>query len=409
MAIGLFAARALQVEEFGGFSIVFVTYTVALGLYRAVASDPLVVRYAEAGNIRQREGIAAASGVALVIGILAGALCALVSFAFEEELRDGLRALAVMLPGLLLQDLWRFAFFASRRGRLALFNDLVWAVGLAGGLAIVAAQGNVTIAWLFGVWGGAGTLAAVAGAFQVGMRPRPGRALRWWSEQRDLAPRFVAEFLAKVGAGQLTVYAIGAVLGLSAVSALRGASILLGPLNVPLMASGLAGIPEGARLLRGGSERLRRLSLTISLGLLVLVLAWGALLLLLPEVVGLAFLRDNWSAARVVLLPITLALAGTGVSEGAMVGLRALAAARRSLRVSALTSICAFIAVVAAALGQGLEAAAWTLAIVSWFGAGLWWQQYLVALAEHGAKMSNVTESPLTDKVTEVTQPVSGN
>lgn len=396
-AISLFAARTLQVDEFGGFSIVFVTYTVALGLHRALASDPLVIRYAGAGSVRQREGIAVASGVALLVGIVAGLLCIVVSFAFEQRLADGLRALALTLPGLLLQDLWRFAFFASRRGGFAFLNDLIWAVALSAGLAVAAVAGNVTTAGLIGVWGGAGTLAALAGAFQAGVRLRPGRALQWWREQRDLAGRFLAEFFANFGAQQLTVYGIGTVLGLSAVGALRGAQLLLGPLNVPLMASGLVGIPEGVRLLGGGSERLRRLSLTISLGLLMLVLGWGALLFLMPEAVGLSLLRANWQPARAVLLPIMLGFAGSGVSTGAVSGLRALAAARRSVRVSAVISVCTFTMMIGAGLAGGLEATAWAYAVVRWFGAGLWWQQYWAALAEHTSVDRTTVRSERSD------------
>ena len=39
-------------------------------------------------------------------------------------------ALGVTLPLLMLQDSWRFAFFALGRGSQAFLNDSVWAVGL---------------------------------------------------------------------------------------------------------------------------------------------------------------------------------------------------------------------------------------------------------------------------------------
>ena len=384
-AISFVAARNLSVIDFGGFSVVFVTYTVALGLYRAVAGDPLLVRYSDASSSEQREGVGAASGVALLVGLLAGGACLLSSFAFDEVLAGPLRALAVTLPGLLLQDLWRFAFFAQRRGQLAFFNDVIWAVALVVGLILVALD-KVTSSSLIVVWGGAGTLAAVAGAIQVGSRPRPERVLMWWSQQRDLVPRFLAEFLAIFGAAQLTIFGIGAVIGLSAVGALRGAWILLGPLNVPLMASGLVAIPQGVRLLRSGPGPLRRLSIKLSIVLLASILSWGTVLLLVPDAGGLALLHENWSAARSVLLPLVLAMAGTGLSLGAIVGLRALAAARRSLTASTVTSILTFTGAVGAALVGGLEMAAWTLAAVSWFGVAVWWRQYVEAIADHVRK-----------------------
>jgi O-antigen/teichoic acid export membrane protein len=384
--IGLFAARVLSIGDFGSFSIVFVTYTVALGLYRAVAGDPLLVRYTDGTRARQQQGIEAASGITLLVGLFAAAACAATSLIFDETLAEGIRALAIVLPGLLLQDLWRFAFFASRRGHLALANDLIWAVALALGLVLISARDHATPATLIEIWGLAGGIAAVVGAFQLGTWPRPQRAFTWLREQRDIAPRFLAEFFATFGASQATFYGIGAILGLAAVGALRGGWLLLGPLNIPLMASSLVGIPEGVRLLRGGAERLKRLSLTLSTALLALVVGWGVVLLLLPDVLGVAVLRANWFAARLVLLPLVIAFSGMAVGVGATVGLRALAAAHRSLRASVLTSVITFVGMTAAALMGGLQLATWTFAVVAWVGTGLWWHQYLEAISDVGSR-----------------------
>jgi hypothetical protein len=117
----------------------------------------------------------------------------------------------------------------------------------------------------------------------------------------------------------------------------------------------------------------------------------------MPEAVGFGLLRANWAAARAVLLPIMLGFAGSGVSVGAVSGLRALAAARRSLRVSAVISMCTFTMMLGAGLASGLEAAAWAYAVVRWLGAGLWWQQYWAALAEHTSGDRTTVRSARSD------------
>ena len=60
--------------------------------------------------------------------------------AIEEEPLSGfpgaVLALGIVLPGMLLQDCWRYAFFAAGKGHHSFLNDLAW--GLASrGVAVV--------------------------------------------------------------------------------------------------------------------------------------------------------------------------------------------------------------------------------------------------------------------------------
>jgi hypothetical protein len=64
----------------------------------------------------------------LFVGLATGA-CALAAGALIGG-TTGLAflALGLTLPGLILQDSWRYAFFAVGRGRHAFINDTIWAV-----------------------------------------------------------------------------------------------------------------------------------------------------------------------------------------------------------------------------------------------------------------------------------------
>src|ERR671919_424387 len=73
--------------------------------------------------------VAGAGGASLTIGIIVGSACLLVALVIDGPLQTAFAILGIALPGLLLQDAWRFAFFALGRGSSAFINVLVW-VGL---------------------------------------------------------------------------------------------------------------------------------------------------------------------------------------------------------------------------------------------------------------------------------------
>jgi hypothetical protein len=80
-------------------------------------------------------------------------------------------AFAVTMPGLLLQDAWRWAFFVVGEGRRAFLNDLAWLLAMGaffGGLYLTGSQSVTTLTL---AWGLAATVAAVVGRFQAGVTP----------------------------------------------------------------------------------------------------------------------------------------------------------------------------------------------------------------------------------------------
>ena len=82
------------------------------------------------------------------------------------------------------------------------------------------------------------------------------------------------------------------------------------------------------------------------------------------------------------MVPLSLAMAGTGAVTGALIGLRALAAARRSLLSRVLVTPFMVAATIAGAAVAGAPGTAWAVAAVTWLSLGLWWRQFLQALAE---------------------------
>lgn len=380
--VGVFVARELGVAGFGLFSLAWVTYGVVLNVARGLATDPLVVRYSGSEDRRWRSATADATGTALAVGAVVGLVSALVGLAIGGSLGSAFVALGIVLPGMLVQDAWRFAFFAVGKGHKAFVNDIVWAAAMVPALLLAATEGSV---WAFVLaWGGSSILAAGCGRIQSGIAPRLGGVTGWIRRHKDLGTRYLVENVSNSGASQLRMYALGAIAGLSAVGAIRGAELLLGPFLALLMGLNLVAVPEAARVLRRAPHRLERFCLLLGGGQAVAAASWGAVLLfLVPDALGTLVLDDVWGPAAELILPVTLSVTGAGVVAGAGAGLRALGAARRSLRAQLFASAGYLGAGIAGAFAGGALGASWGSAAAMWCGVVLWWLQLRAALREH--------------------------
>ncbi|GGX06716.1 hypothetical protein [Streptomyces chartreusis] len=380
-AVGIYVARSLGVTAFGVFSLAWVTYGVVLNVSRGLATDPLVVRFSGVSDTAWRGAVARSSGTALGVGTAIGAACVVAGLALGGQVGPAFACLGVMLPGLLLQDAWRYAFFAAGTGKKAFVNDVVWGVALVPAMVLAARAGSVAAFVL--AWGASATVAAGYGYVQSGILPRTAQARDWLREQRDLGYRYLVENVSLSGASQLRAYGLGAIVGVGAVGAVRGAELLLGPFLAVLMGLSLVTVAEAARVLRRAPDRLGRFCLLLGGGQAVAALCWGAALLLMPDRLGELVLGDVWHSAAQLIVPVTLGVAGAGLGTGAAAGLRALAAARRSLRCQLFASACYVAGGLGGAALAGTVGSAWGVATATLAASAVWWLQLRSALREH--------------------------
>lgn len=378
--VGIYVARSLGVAAFGVFSLAWVTYGVVLNVSRGLATDPLVVRFSGVPAASWRAAVARSSGTALGLGAALGAACLVVGLALGGSVGSAFAVLGVVLPALLLQDAWRFAFFAAGSGRKAFVNDLVWGVALVPAMVVAARVGSVA-AYLL-AWGASAAVAAGYGCLQSGIRPRMPEARGWLREQRDLGYRYLVENVALSGASQLRAYGLGAIVGLGAVGAVRGAELLMGPFLAVLMGLSLVTVPEAARVLRQAPHRLGTFCLLLGGGQAAAALLWGVALLLMPDRLGELMLGGVWPSASQLIVPITLGVAGAGLGTGAAAGLRALAAARRSLRCQLFASAGYVGGGLGGAAVAGAVGSAWGVAAATLSSSAVWWLQLRSALRE---------------------------
>jgi len=379
-AVGVYVARSLGLTAFGVFSLAWVTYGVVLSVSRGLATDPLVVRFSGVPDASWRGAVARSSGTALGVGAVIGAGCLAAGPVLGSSVGPAFVCLGVVLPGLLLQDAWRYSFFAAGAGRKAFVNDVVWGVALVPAMVVAARVGSVAAFVL--AWGGSAAVAALYGCFQSGIRPRLTGAREWVRDHRDLGYRYLVENTSVSGASQLRAYGLGAIVGVGAVGVIRGSELLLGPFLAVLMGLTLVTVAEAARMLRQAPHRLGRFCLLLGGGQAVAALLWGAVLLLMPDRAGELVLGDVWPGASELIVPATLSVAGAGLGSGAAAGLRALGAARLSLRCQLFASASYAGGGIGGAAVGGTIGSAWGVATASACGSAVWWLQLRSALRE---------------------------
>ena len=394
-AVNIAIARTLGAVQYGAFALAYVTYGFALNASRGLSTDPLLVRFSGTDLPTWRRAVAACTGTAAVVGLAAGACVLAVAALLSGTASLAFSALGLTLPALMLQDSWRYSFFALGRGSQAFLNDTIWTVALLPAVVLLRVTGHANVFWLVFAWGAAAAVAAAVGPLQARVVPRLSGAREWLSRNRDLGPRYVAEGTVNSASIQLRNYGIGLILGLAALGYVQAATLLMGPFMVVFFGMGLVLVPEAARILRHSPRHLPRFCVLVSVGLALLGLAWGSVLLVaLPKGLGQLMLGSLWRPTYPLVLPSTIAIMGACVSAGAGVGLHALGAARRSLRAMVLTSALYVATSLVGAAAGGAYGTMWGAAIASWTGALVfWWWQLSAALQESGT----VREVVLTD------------
>jgi len=399
--VGVVVARQLGALQFGAFSLAWVTYGVVLNISRGLGTDPLAVRFSGLERPVWRTAVAKSSGMAIVVGLGTGAICALVGLLLGGHAGQAFIALGIVLPGLMLQDSWRFAFFASGQGGKAFVSDITWALGLVPLLYLASQHASVTLFVL--AWGGAGVFAALVSGLQAGILPRPILARRWLSEHRDLSLRYLTENLTLSGAYQLRIYGLGALAGVAAVGTVRGAEMLLGPFFIVLSGIGLVAVPEAARVLRRSVRALPLFCLALGGAQALAALGWGLLLLFaLPDKWGHALLGEVWLTASALVLPATLSVACAGFNTGAAAGLRALGIARRSLKAQLCASAFYLVGGVVGGALDGARGSAWGAACATFAAAFVWWYTLHVGVRERKQLESAVDSEESQPVVPEV-------
>lgn len=362
--------------------MVFASYLLCLGLSRSLATDIMMVRFSHTEHVKWYEAAKRATGAALALGVVLGIFVVLMGvFVAGGPLRPSLIMLGPVLPGLLLQDAWRFVFFSEGLPQQAALNDALWAVLLLVAVGWLAAAGIADAPLYVLAWGGSSSVAAVIGVAQSGLLPDARRWSRWIRVHLDLGLSFLGDFTLAAGLGQVVLFLVASISGLPEAGALRAGFVLLGPLNVLFMGTVSAMTAEGSRLRRQRHGQLLPLMARVSYICAAAAMVWGvAAAGLMPPELGRALLGQTWSRAEPVIAPLVGVMAGIGAILGPLTGLRILEEARRTFRIRAIVAPIALAAAAGGAMIGGAPGAAAAWAGVYLLSVPVWWVSFKNAI-----------------------------
>lgn len=360
-ALSIVIANRVSAIQFGAFALAFSVYSLVVALTQSVGAQPVVVRYAASGRSAHSRASGAAAGLTLLIGTVTGVLVAVISLFLDMSLRGSLAAVAVLLPALVLQDLWRSVFISRGTPRQAFANDLLWALLQVAFLAALVLTDSRSAAAYVLAWGLAALVAAVVGVAQSGVRPQVRGAVTFLLDHREVSLPGVANAAAILGATQLAFVLIASLGSVQDVGALRAAQTLLGPLNILGFAVSSFAIPE---VVRRDLGRKGLLLVGWGMGVLLLLvdLTWGGVLVVMPEAWGRALLGQSWQSGRDALPGMIAFTAVIGLTAGTTAIMRATNRAVLAFWTSALLGPLVIVGSVIGVLNGGAAGAAWGFA-----------------------------------------------
>ena len=370
VALALLVARVSSPREFGAYSLAFGAYVLATGLSRAVWCDAFMIRYSDRPHEEQVRHHRDLLGVGLCVGAFGSVVLLATAAAVGDPIASFFIVVAIVLPGLVMQDCWRQTMFAAHDSRGAFLCDLLW-LGLEIPLLVVAAavDRHQPLGYL-AAWGVAGLLTSGSYAFVRRTLPSLVGSARFTRATMDLLPGLLGEWLALAGGEQLLPYGIAGILGLSAAGALRAAQLVLGFANVALMGLVPVALAYSVRAYqRGGLPRLNRLQTKLIIPGSIWVITFGMAFYLMPESVGRAVAGQSWARAHDLVPSLALSYVFVWATVINLTALRASAQVNRA----ALTRLVATATLLTLSLGlawaKGLTAAVWGMALAGVLGA----------------------------------------
>lgn len=323
----LILARLLGPQNFGTFSLAFLAWFLVLSVIRSAFMQPYTLGASSLEQSEWRELTARAGGVVVAAGLAAAVMFGVAGLAIgvSSELGRCLLAVALLSPGLALQEFWRVAAFASRRARTAAANDLYWALGQTVAFVALLLATRITAAESLLAWGAGAWLAAALGVVQLSVWPRIDGASAALARQWLRVGVWFTSANVTFSAGLFAVAAIVAwqlgshELGLFRV--VQGS--LFGPVQLVLIAVQSVLLPHIVRSIRGTDPTGLGAAARYSGAIALLVAAYGGVLVLVAPTLLTRVFGHAFAPAAALVVPMLVAFTIDAAGEGAAVLLRA--------------------------------------------------------------------------------------
>lgn len=363
MLLVMVVAREMSADDFGAFSIGFLLYGIGVAVAKAASGQPLQISHSAEEPEAFRAAVSRAQGATLALGLAGAVLLVAVGLIFDDAIGHVLIALAACLPGLMIQDNYRMAFFANGQAHFAALIDFVKALLQFGFLFALIASDLTQVGILTLSWGLAGTLSAVLAAFILRSWPDLRAAGAWFKEKGSLVKYLLGMYVLGLGASQLGQLLIPTFGTARDAGSIRGADTLRGPLNVLGQAALAFAVPEISRRAQLGSGARLKAMFALSGVIGVIASVYIGVLLLIPDELGVELFGESWAGAQSVLLPMGLLSVVAGFTAGPGALLLGMGLAKKTFRINVLKAPVLLGLLVPGTVYWGAQGAAWAMFI----------------------------------------------
>jgi O-antigen/teichoic acid export membrane protein len=377
----LLMARVLVPHDYGTFSLAYLAWFGALSVVVSALMQPYTLAASASEGEAWRDITRNASGAVVLVGGICSVIFILVGAIIGASSTLGLSFLVIALlaPGLVLQEFWRFASFAASRAKTAAANDGYWAIGQIVAFGILLATRHPTAPQCLLAWGAGAWLAAGLGIWQLSVMPRLNLAAIRWARRWGRVGAWFTLAGASFSLSMLIVaVTIGADFNRTAVGLFRIVQLLFGPVQLFTIAAGAVFMPHLVRVMKATSANGLRLVVLFSLLLVGLIGAYGLMLLVVAHFVLVTFFGAAYAGAAALVLPVLISYTIDAACSGADAHLRVRELGGRIAAVQLAAGIARVGAVAVLASLYGLRGAVWGLVVgsaVVWVG---YWTQVLL-------------------------------
>jgi O-antigen/teichoic acid export membrane protein len=376
-------AREAQPSEFGGVSVALIAHGFVLGCLRAVVGEVSTIRLRRDPSRRVPE-----ERLALFLACVSGALAAVV-FLVAGAIVPGFTGTFLQIVGVCaivvhLQDIQRYLCFAGGQMGEAILLDGTWLVVQVGLTVALLSSSSSSPEALIWAWGVGAAVSAALGLLRRRRRPSSSGVRRWVREDGGRALSFLSDFVVSTGMVQAAFLVLSVVLTLGEFGALRLAFVSMSPL-----ANALAGVRVLTLAhysgLRDQPRRAAGVGRKVALALGAMGVAYGAVVVLMPESWGVEIFGPTWVDAHAFVEIVAIGEVLRLTSFPAIDLLKVFAPPATLVKVRSVVAALVVVGLVAGAVLSGPEAAAVSVAIAYGVATTAWWAKARAATAAAAA------------------------
>ena len=337
IVVELTIALFLGVVGLGEWALRYAVIVTVLYLVRAAIGDVLLADTAPTQETPDGR-IAPLLGLVLALGGVAALVVALAAAATHDL---SWLAVAVVIPGALLQDALRYVGFWSLEPKKSALLDLTWLVVSLLGIAVLSGSRSVTTGVL--VWGIGATVGALIGLLSFRVLPgSPRPALTWWWSHRRLAVPTSMDTALYLAGNQGLWFLVAALAGTQVLGTFRLALLIANPSLLAYLAAQTMLVPALSRRVVSPRRILGLAGLCALAGLAILAVT---LILVLPLLRSAGIAEGATSAALILATIVYVAVSGPYVIAASVLRARRRGLSFLSMRAASTLVAVAFSAI----------------------------------------------------------------